>query len=180
MLVIGAVTGWLCNNHFRGEAGMVQRDTVTVLKKVHYSRLELDANRYRLDIPDVDVKEYVVMQVDSIIYKDNIVYASAPREYCYTKVDDAEIWHSGIDSRIDSLNVFRKSTIITERIQPVTRRNALELGIEAGYDRAFRLPLHLEYSYKVGRWFSAYGYGEYDLLNKNFGIGAGARLAFEW
>lgn len=135
MLIVGIVGGWLCRGyHFREEAGMVQRDTVTVFKKVHYSRMELDVNRYRLIIPDVDVKEYVVMQVDSIIYKNNIVYASAPREYYYTKVDDAEIWHSGIDSRIDSLNVFSKTTVITKHVESVPSRwrYSVDVGVDVG------------------------------------------------
>lgn len=181
VIALGIVGGWLCRGyHFREEAGMVQRDTVTVFKKVHYSRMELDANRYRLIIPDVDVKEYVVMQVDSIIYKNNIVYASAPREYYYTKVDDAEIWHSGIDSRIDSLNVFSKTTTITERIQPLRKRNVIEFGLEAGYSTMLSLPVHLEYSYAINDWLSVYGYGEYELFHKQFGFGGGTKVQFAW
>ena len=180
LLILGLVSGLFICRSCAPETEIVQKDTVTVEKKVYYSKLDLESKTYRLEIPDVGLKEYVFFHVDSIIYKDKVIYATAERQYFFTKVDKAEIWHSGIDSRIDSLNVYTETTTITERIQPVTKRNSLEFGIETNYSTMFSIPLHLEYSRNVNDWLSVYGYGEYELLRKQFGVGAGTKIAFGW
>lgn len=180
VIVLGIVIGWLCRTAISDKTEIVQKDTVTVEKKVYYSRWDLTQNTYRIEPPDFHMKEYVFIQVDSIIYRDKVIYATAPREYYYTKVDDAEIFHSGIDSRIDSLNVFSKATTITERVQPVRKRNVIEFGLEADYSTMLSLPLHLEYSYAINDWLSVYGYGEYELFHKQFGIGGGTKVQFAW
>lgn len=183
VVVFGMVVGWLCRGyHFREEVKMVESDTVYVYKYKSYSHLDLKGGTYKLDVPVVGVPDVIFIREDStaVEYRDSIRYITAPREYYYTKVDDAEIFHSGIDSRIDSLNVFSKATTITERVQPVRKRNVIEFGLEADYSTMLSLPLHLEYSYVINDWLSVYGYGEYELFHKQFGIGGGTKVQFAW
>ena len=166
----------------RIEAAEETADTVYCWDTVFYSRADLAKNTYRLNVPNIGTSKLVYVAADStkIVYKDSIRYIASPREFYYTSIGDVEIWHSGIDSTIDSLNVARKTEIITKTIQPVTKRNALSLGVEADYDAGLKFPLHLEYSYKVNRLMSVYSYGEYDLLSKQFEIGWGINVMIAW
>lgn len=138
VMVVGVVIGCLLPDyHFRDEVKMVQRDTIVRYDTMRYSRLELVTNSNALKIPKVDVPKLVFLDVEKVdtIYKDNVMYLTYPREHFYTETEDVQIWHSGIDSRIDSLNVFRKrydisTTITQERVK--NWRFGLDLGVDVG------------------------------------------------
>ncbi len=185
VFLIGAAAGmWLCRSyHFRAVTGMVQKDTVIVYDTVRYSRLELSANTYRLQLSDnIGRLNLVYIPSDSVttVYRDNIKYITLPRQYFHTTTPDAEIWHSGVDSRIDSLVVFRKTEKVTQSVVPKTKRHGLGVGIEANYAESFRMPVQLEYSYNVKPWLSVYGYVEYELLTRQAGAGIGTKLTVSW
>ena len=183
IFLIGALSGmWGCRQyHFRDATKMTQNDTIVRFDTIKYSKLELIGKNYRLDIPKVSTPEWVYVPSDSttIIYRDNVRYVTLPRQYYFTETEDAQIWHSGIDSRIDSLNVFSKSQTIIKK-QTVTKRNELSLGIGLAYSTAVFAPVQLEYSYHIRPWFSVYVYAEHELFRKQFGIGAGTRVRISW
>ena len=183
LLIIGIVAGWLCREyHFRGEVKMMQNDTIVQFDTIKYSQLELIGKNYRLDIPKISRPELVFIPADStsIIYKDRIRYVTVQRQFFYTRTPEVEIFHSGIDSRIDSLNVYAKSTIISNRIMSKEKKHSLGVGIEASYSKDFYVPLQIEYSYKMNRFISIYGYAEYELKSRQIGAGLGARATLEW
>lgn len=135
-IVLGAIIGWLCRGcYFRDIKGTMQRDTVVKYEKIPYSRLELSKNTYELKIPKIEKKELVFIPEHSttIIYRDSVRYVTLPRNFYFTKVEDVEIWHSGIDSRIDSVNVFRRSISVTESFTPAQRHKHWGIGIQVGY-----------------------------------------------
>ena len=182
VMVVGVVIGCLLPDYcFRDEAKMVQRDTIVRHDTMRYSRLELSASTYKLDVPNIGRREYVFFDIERLdtIYRDNVQYVVYPREQFYTETEDAQIWHSGIDSRIDSLNVFSRSRTIIKK-QTVTKRNELSFGIGLAYSTDLFLPVQLEYSYNALPWLSVYGYAEYELSRKQFGIGAGTRVRISW
>ena len=183
ILILGIVIGWLWRGyHFTFADDMVRRDTTIVYEKIPYSRLDLSANTMKLDVPKIGTKELVYIETSSLdtIYRDSVRYVTMPREYFYTKVEDAEIWHSGIDSRIDSLNVLISNTTVTEVVNKKSKKNAISIGIEANYSNSMRFPLHAEYSYKILPWLSVYGYGEYEFCTKQLGVGVGASFTIEY
>lgn len=184
LLIIGIVAGWLCReHHFRGATKMVQRDTIVRFDTIRYSRLELVSNTYKLELPRISRIEFVFVPEDSVsyIYRDSIRYVTLPRQFFYTKTKDAEIWHSGIDSRIDSLNVFRESKLVREVVsQSVTNCHELSIGIEADYSTYLSMPIQIQYSRRVRPWFSVYGYAEYELVRKQFGVGIGTQISVGW
>lgn len=182
LLIIGIVIGWLCRGRFLGDAPAVQRDTTVVYDTVRYSRLELDYLTYRLDLPKIGNKEYVFVREDSttVIYRDSVRYVTLPRQFFYTRTAEAEIFHSGIDSRIDSLNVYMRNTSITQVIRPREKKHSIGIGIEANYASAFNMPVQLEYSYMVRPWLSVYGYAEYEPFRRQFGVGMGTKVLLEW
>ena len=185
LLIIGAVIGmWLCRQyHFRDTTNKVQRDTVTVFDTARYSRLELVRNTYRLDIPKIGMPELVYIPSDSttIIYRDSVRYVTIPRQYFYTRTADAEIYHSGIDSRIDALNVFHKTQTITKTVtQNVTKRNALSIGIETSYMNTLSTPIYLEYERMLHKNLGFYVQVAYDLPTRRYGAGIGLNATLEW
>ena len=184
IFLIGALAGMWAHRqyHFRDATEMSQNDTIVRLDTIRYSKLELMGKNYNLDVPKIGSPELVYIPTHSLdtIYRDNIQYVTLPRQFYFTETEDAQIWHSGIDSTIDSLNVFRKNTTITQTIQPVTKRNALSIGIEANYATIPSFPVQLEYAYHIKPWFNIYGYAEYELLRKHWGIGIGTKIEISW
>lgn len=184
MLFIGAVAGLCLNRERHVDEGTIQRDTVTVYKTRYYSRLELKAKTIRLEVPKIDVRQRVFVPADSvtIIYRDSVRYVTIQRRNYYTKTEEAEIWHSGVDSTIDSLSLLFPTTTIaqTEKVARKPKKHAIGIGIEANYSTTFNMPLQLEYAYYVKPWLSVYGYAEYELFRKQFGIGAGTQMFIEW
>lgn len=180
ILLIGAILGGglckSCTDHFHG-AG-VQTDTTIVYKVVKYSSLDLAAKTIKLDVPKISKPELVfIPEVQTeIVYKDSIRYIVMEREHYFTKTDDAEIWHSGVDSRIDSLNVFTKTE--TRTIREKTKKNAIGVSIDAHYTDRLLFPARVQYARKVYSWFGINCYGEYDLLSRTVGFGIGANLEF--
>ena len=185
LLLVGAVIGmWLCRQyHFRDATKMPQRDTVTVYDTARYSRLELVSNTYKLDIPKIGVPELVYIPSDSttIIYRDSVRYVTLPRQFFYTRTADAEVYHSGIDSRIDALNVFHKTQTITKTVtQPLTNRNTLTFGVEPSYLNTLSIPIYLEYERMLHKNVGFYVQVAYDLPSKSWGVGIGAKVSVGW
>lgn len=181
IFLIGALAGMWAHRqyHFRDATKMPQNDTIVRFDTIRYSRLELATNTYRLDIPKIYRPELVYIPSDSvsIIYRDSIRYVTLPRQYYFTKTEDAEIWHSGIDSSIDSLNVFRQTKVI---IQSVTKRNTLSLGMDLGYSCRAHIPIYLQYEYKLHKNVVAYGRIFYDTPVFCYGVSAGIKLQIGW
>ena len=182
LLVIGMVSGILCSrSYFRGRGPIVQTDTVATYDTVHYSRLDLKDKTYKLDMPKVGSPALVFIPEIStnIIYRDSIRYVTLPREYFYTNLNNVDIWHSGIDSTIDSLNVVHKTEVIT-KTQTMTNRHALGIGLEVGGFTSFFLVPYGEYQYRPKPWLSVYGRVYYDPHALLWGVGAGAKISIGW
>lgn len=183
VMVVGVVIGCLLPDyHFRDEVKMLQRDTIVRFDTIRYSRLELVTNSNALKIPKIDVPKLAFLDVEKVdtIYKDNVMYLSYPRESYYTKAKDVEIWYSGIDSTIDSLNVVQKTQNIKETQQVKVARNSISLGIEASYLTAPSLPIYLEYGRMFHKNVEMYGQIAYDLQSRQWGVGIGVELKFGW
>jgi hypothetical protein len=182
ILVVGFVIGILCRpNHFRDTTDMV-KDTLVIYDTARYSKLELASKSYRLSVPKIERPSLVYIPADSttIIYRDSIRYVTLPRQYFFTSTDDVEIWHSGIDSTIDSLNVVRKTQEITKVTQSVTNRNALGIGLDMNYSSHPDIPIYLEYSYLLHRNVEMSARLQYDLPSQEIGFGLGAKISIGW
>jgi hypothetical protein len=183
MLIVGIVGGWLCRGrHFREEVKMVESDTVYVYKYKSYSHLDLKGRTYKLDVPVVGVPDVIFIREDStaVEYRDSIRYITAPREFFYTMTPEVEIWHSGIGSRIDSLNVHVRNSVITNKIVPKEKKHGLSLGVELGYMNGLTLPIYLEYERLLQKNVGIYGQMLYDLNARQFGIGIGLEVSIGW
>lgn len=182
LVIVGIAVGSFTTSCFFKQDKVSQIDTLIVYKKIGYSRIDLKGRTYKINVPDIDVPELVLIPADStsIIYKDSVRYVTLPRQFFYTRTTEAEIFHSGIDSRIDSLNVYMRNTNITQVIRSREKKHSIGIGIEANYAKAFNMPVQLEYSYMVRPWLSVYGYAEYELFRRQFGVGMGTKVLLEW
>lgn len=176
---LGMVVG-ICTSPFGKSTDKVV-ETKIVYDTTRYTRLDLAKKTYRLDVPKIGTRQYVYVPSDStkVIYRDSIRYVMLPREYRYTEADGVQIWHSGIDSTIDSLNVERKTVHITTT-QTVKYKNRVSVGVEAGYSTIPYIPIYLEYGRMLHRNVEIYGKVFYDIPRMNPGIIAGVRTKFEW
>lgn len=184
IFLIGALAGMWAHRqyHFRDATKMLQNDTIVRFDTIRHSRLELVRNTYELDLPKIDNPRMVLVPADSvsIIYRDSVRYVTMPRQYFYTKVEDAEIWHSGIDSTIDSLNVVRKTQEVTRTALTKPKLNSIGIGMETTYMTALSTPIYIEYERMLKPWMSVYGQIAYDLPSQKYGVGMGLKMQLEW
>lgn len=183
-VLVGVAVG-LCLSPFKGVKDrdiLVQTDTIIKEVVKAYDRLELAGNTRKINVPNVSTKEYVWLQADSatIIYRDSVRYVTLPREYYYTKQDDVEIWHSGIDSRIDSLQYKARQVTITDTYKRKDWRHEVGIYAQAGYNRGFAAPVGVQYLYKPVHWFGIGGGIEYDLIHKRTAVYAKGSFLIHW
>ena len=123
ILIVGIVIGALCRGHyFRSIVDNPQRDTIFVRDTFEYTKEVLAESTKVVHQKDT---EYIYIEVRDTIVKEKKVYVPMPRQYYHTRVKDAEIFHSGIESRIDSLNIFSTTANITQTYLPKEKKNYL-------------------------------------------------------
>ena len=171
MLAIGVVTGWLCNNHFRGEVEMVEkvdtlivRDTTVIEKpKAVFSRI-------------VDTMLVEVTQNDTL-------YISLPRESKTYGDERYTAVVSGYQPSLDRLDIYVENKIITKYIMPEPAKpktHYLSIGAEAVLSRSPYLPVYLEYEEMVHKNIGLSARVQYDVISKSAGVGIGARVQIGW
>lgn len=186
LIVVGILLGaGVCHNYYVKIAPDVQRDTTYIYEKVPYSRLDLGEMAVQLSVPEVDVPKLTFLNVEKIdtVYKDNVMYITYPRENYYTSVKDVEIWYSGIDSTIDSLNVVAKNVVISKTettTQTIRHTNRLRLGIDANYYSTPFIPIYLEYERMLHRNVGINARFFYDLPTRMYGVGIGVNVQVGW
>ena len=153
----------------------MQRDTIVCYDTVKILRQEIVTK----PVVRTEVEYVYIGKVDTV-YRDSIRYISLPREYYHTKAKNVEIWHSGIDSTIDSLNVVRESVKITDKYIPKNVKNHISLGMEANCYQSVSIPIYFEYERLLQKNVGIYGKVGYDLSSGLWGIGVGARLQLQW
>lgn len=160
---------------------LVKSDTIVKEIVKAYTPLELKKNTIKLNVPNISTREYVLLPADpTIIYRDSVRYVTLPREYFYTKQDDVEIWHSGIDSRIDSLRYTKRETVVTNTYKRRDWRHEVQIYGSVGYHQGMRIPVGVEYSFYPKRWIGVGGKVEYDISTKTTGVYATARFRIGW
>ena len=181
VLFLGIVIGLLCGRNHFGKTEVMQSDTVYVYETMRYSALELKGKTYTLDIPKTK-RAMVLLPIEKTdtIVKDKKVYIAMEREWRYTETDEVQIWHSGVDSTIDSLNVMRKTEIITEIVQEAMKRNYLSFGIEAGYSAIPHIPIYLQYERMLHKNMGVYVRAFYDIPRLSYGVSVGAKVQVGW
>lgn len=181
ILIVGIVIGALCReHHFRSIVDNPQRDTIRIKDTRSYGKLNLKT--YKLDIPKFNIPRYYYIQYDStkIEYRDSIKYIVLPSESYHTKLKGVDIYHHGIKSEIDSVNVEHYITEIHETYTPSPKKHTLTFYGAVGYMDAIRLPVGLKYLYHPNKWLGVGGKVERDLLLRQNGVFLTSEITLGW
>lgn len=133
--VCGAVIGALCTflllmrREMAGGAEVV-RDTVTVVDTVPYL-LPVPRDsvvvRYETARLPIVVRDTVV-RLDSVIVRDSVAVEIPITQKRYV-TDDYRAWVSGYRANLDSIEVFRRETVVTEKV----KASRWSIGVQGGY-----------------------------------------------
>lgn len=146
---LGAFLANHCNHHFIG--GNKKVDTVVVwdtLKWVEPSPVDsVVTGEIRVpvvmprkqSVPKVDVRVFPPSEMDSVLQGQDVgkigsndtVWATVPRTQKRYEDSTYTAWVSGYEPRLDSIEVYRKTTIVT-KTQTVTKRNRFNVGLTGG------------------------------------------------
>jgi hypothetical protein len=121
----------------------------------------------------------LVPKRDTIMIRDTVymVLKKEVKEYrdssYYAKV-------SGYRPSLDYIEVYPRTTVITntERIAP--DKNGIAVGLEASFVEKFYLPIYIEYERRLHKNVGARARLLYDLPSKSIGAGAGIYVDFGW
>ena len=126
-------------------------------------------------------KEYVYVSKADTVWIHDTVLIKIPRQHYYSETADVKIWHSGIDSRIDSLINIRETHKITQTYVEQWKRHSLFVAGETGYFDGFRASVGAMYQYDVFKWLSVSANAGYDLYLKQPYATAGIKIkVYSW
>lgn len=176
VFVIGIVLGLLSYRTYRKRQDAkiaVKSDTSYVYDTIRIPSPPAEPNFITIPygIP-ILVKDTVRVRDTLYMYLDKVVkeYRS---EYYFAKV-------SGYNPNLDYIEVYPKTTIITntERIAP--DKNTISIGIDVEYMSTFSLPIYLEYEHMLHKNIGLHAGLQYDLPKKSLGVKAGVSVNFGW
>lgn len=116
-LLAGAFAGAWISHQFQPRIVDVRRDTLFIYDTVRIMPEEMETEQIEGKAEYVDIpvpEETPVPGKPDTVWVEK--YITLPRLYYHTTMKDAEVWHSGIDSRIDSLYIFQEKQVITNTI----------------------------------------------------------------
>lgn len=154
---------------------IIERDTVYVSK----DEMKTD------ELPKVE-KEYVYVQlppeaIEKVIHDTTYIYKDIPlqKQHYHTKANDVEIWHSGIQSSIDSLINVRETKIVN-KIYAKQYQHEVSVYGNMGYSNRFVSPVGIKYLYFPKQWIGIGVRAERDLINRQNAIMAEVDLSFKF
>lgn len=161
----------------------VRIDTVFIENKISVSKEELAESTTEIAPPKtIKETEYIYIPEVKVVEKivKDTVFLSIPRQYYFTESNGVLIWHSGIQSRIDSLDYTERKYVIEKVSREKMKKNYLSLGAEVGYFNSLYSPIYLEYERMLHKNVGIYGKAIYDLPSQNKGAVIGVRFRMGW
>lgn len=118
---------------------------------------------------------YIYINSSDTVWVKDTMWLGLPRQHYFAETDDVKIWHSGVDSRIDSLVNFRETkTILPEP----WKRHSVGVFADIGFNL---LGVGVEYEYSPFKWFSINASAGYDFFMKQPYAMAGAKMTlYRW
>jgi hypothetical protein len=171
MIVLGMVGGWLCRGCLADDTPIVQRDTLVYRDTIRES--------YPVEVSRETIDTMYVTLTDTIRIKET-AYLPLPLEKKIYASDEYYAEISGYKPNLDYIEVFPKTTIITEKIAPERKKNTIGIGVDVGYMNALSIPIYLEYERMLHKNVGIYGQVFYDLPSRRIGAGLGVKMQLEW
>ena len=174
VFVVGLIVGFYATErHFRDATKMiVHSDTTYVYDTTRIVLPPVTNHIHTTDTMLVVVKDTLMVHDTTYIVLPKEVKEYRGEEY-YAKI-------SGYKPSLDYIEVYPKTTIITntERIAP--DKNSISLGINVGYLNTFSAPLFFEYERMLHKNIDIHARMLYDLPRKTVGAEVGASVRIEW
>ena len=171
----------------KGKGVLVQSDTTEKIVYVTYGGLDLKRQTRQLDLSKFDnfkISWWCYIPKDSvrIEYRDSgkIEYVVLPRKAYHTQMSDIDIYHSGVDSSIDSVAFRYNQQTITEQWMKKPWKHEVSIFASAGYGKQVRVPVGIEYTYYPKRWIGVGGKVEHDLISGCTGVYAKTNIRIGW
>lgn len=171
MIVLGMAGGWLCRGSLIDDTPIVQKDTLVYRDTIRES--------YPVEVSRETIDTMYVTLRDTIRIKE-ITYLPLPLGKKIYASDEYYAEVSGYKPNLDYIEVFPKTTIITEKNTPERKRNTIGIGVDVGYMNALSLPIYLEYERMLHKNVGIYGQVFYDLPTRRIGAGLGVKAQMEW
>lgn len=153
------------------DTGTVRTDTVYVHDTVEIEKPVLKERK---------VVETMYVAVHDTIVKNDTTFIALPRESRTYGDERYTAIVSGYQPSLDRLDIYVENSTVTKYVTPEPRKNSLSVGIEVGYQNTLYLPARVKYTRHISRWLDVYGYGQYDLPSRRYGIGMGGEFKLNW
>lgn len=151
LLLVCVAAGWMmqqCNDEFKGWGhGRVERDTVTITDTIFVDRPVV-----RDSIVVKTVTRFLrVADTTCVVFRDTVrdsVLVEVPIEQKVYGDSNYTAWVSGYLPKLDSIQVYRRETVIR------TRAKRWAIGVQAGYGittRGFAPYAGVGVTYRIGR-----------------------------
>lgn len=175
IVAIGVAAGSLFNVIFPKKAKVIEKvDTMYVYKTV---TIEMPV------LKETKVADTILVAIRDTVVKNDTTYIALPRESKTYGDDRFTAVVSGYKPSLDRLDIYVENQTVTKYLIPEPTKpkmNSLSVGIEAGYLNTFYIPARVKYTRSINSWFAVYGYGQYDLLSRQFGGGMGGEFKLNW
>lgn len=174
VMIIGVASGMMlcrqCSRH--PSEVVVQRDTLIVCDTV------IDWWPLEVRTETIDTMRVVVR--DTVRVRDTL-YVSLPIDKKLYATDEYYAEVSGYRPSLDYIEVYPKTIYITqtEKVIPI-KKNQFSISIGTEYYRVIGVPVQVQYTRNIGRYFGAYSYLEYELQSGEVGAGIGLQATIEW
>lgn len=184
VFAVGFGAGSLTRHYLPPADSLSKTDTITVYDTVRYSRFQLEANTCQLDWNKFNdlVPEYVFIEKDSVrdTSMAGIPYVILQRQYQLTEMNGVRIAHSGIGSRIDSVELYMPIRTVTSTVVKKDKKHCLSIGLGMAISSELHLPITLEYGYRIMPRLIFSCELEYDWATRNPAVEIGVVVPFEW
>lgn len=174
-VAIGCAVGYdTADRQFSQSTETARTDTVLVHDTVEIEKPVLKEKK---------VVETMYVAVHDTIVKNDTIFIALPRESRTYGDERYTAVVSGYEPSLDRIDIYAESRTVTKCLIPEPAKpkmNSLSVGIEAGYLNTFHIPARVKYARSINSWLAVYGYGQYDLLGRQFGGGFGGEFKLNW
>lgn len=184
IFVLGILIG-VCLSHLLGRTAktdegvmLPETDTTEVCDTSMHKNEEIEQDR----VGDAETKyiyKYIPSPADTMRIHDTL-YVEMQRQRYHASTDDVEIWYSGIDARIDSLQNIRRTQRIVNTYREQAKKNLLALYGEAGYFNGPSAVAGVKYLYHPKPWIGIGAKAERDFIQDINALMITAEIDFRW
>jgi hypothetical protein len=134
ILLTGILLGWMVRQPRTEVRELIQKDTLVYRDTVR--------EFYPIEISKETSDTHLVVVRDTVRIKDTL-YISLPMETKVYSSDDYYAEVMGYNASLYYLEVYPKTTVVTQNIAAPRLKNGLALGIEANYLNTASIPIYL-------------------------------------